>query len=188
MKKIILSSILLMLVFTLVGCLSTPKLKPEDCGSPEECVLVYGVVANSIDTRFAQMDPTYPPHFTKASPVTGQTFIISNVVPGSRYQLLSYDFAEIYGNKTFYFTRVYGVDGSEFDFLAPDKPGLYYYNQLKNPKEATKSEILASLMYESKHLKDLAKFFKGSAWEELIVNRLDEVTIKIEELKNKKEK
>ena len=48
--------------------------------------------------------------------------------------------------------------------------------------------MLGSLMYESKHLKDLAKFFKGSAWEELIVNRLDEVTIKIEELKNKKEK
>ena len=30
MKKIILSSILLILVFTLFGCLSTPKLKPED--------------------------------------------------------------------------------------------------------------------------------------------------------------
>ena len=67
MKKIILSSILLMLVFTLVGCLSTPKLKPEDCGSPEECVLVYGVVIASTDTRFAQMDPTYPPHFAKFS-------------------------------------------------------------------------------------------------------------------------
>ena len=47
---------------------------------------------------------------------------------------------------------------------------------------------MTSLTIESKNLKDLAKFFKGTAWEELIVNRLDEVTISIEELKNKKEK
>lgn len=188
MKKIILSSILLMLVFTLVGCLSTPKLKPEDCGSPEECVLVYGFNNLVTDTKFAQMDPTYPPHFAKFQMLTMQTEIITNVVPGSRYQLLSYEHKEYVGNTIYYITTVFGVDGSDFDFLAPEKPGLYYYNQIKNPKEASYSELMTSLTIESKNLKDLVKFFKGSAWEELIVNRLDEVTISIEELKNKKEK
>lgn len=186
MKKIINGLLAVFLAAALTGCASTKgitcskagkKLASGEWPSPENTTLLFfdGNIWNSM----LQQNPKFGYRFYDVNSriesvnllivniTTGVVGFVQPLPVGSELKV----FSQTYTAGNTIYTDYFGIGGVDFVL---DKPGLMYYEAGKNSKGKEKKNELSSL-------KLLYKYFKGtgSEWEELILNRM-------EELKNEK--
>jgi hypothetical protein len=185
-KKLICTGFgILCILAALTGCVSFKVESMKDVqGTPEDSVLVYGVLANTNRMYFSQMNPERPADFQQAE-MSGGYFFLKPVSPGSRYAVTYLDISEREGGVEYYYQDFLSLQGTFFDFSVPDKPGLYYYGaydayeSLKTGEKikcGSKSKERKAQIY---CLKSILPAYQGTEWEAVIQKT-------IMELKNEK--
>jgi hypothetical protein len=185
-KKLICTGFaILCLLVVLTGCASFKVESMKDVqGTPEDSVLVYGVLANTNRIYFSQMNPERPADFQQAE-TSGGYFFLKPVSPGSRYAVTYFDISKRKGSVEYYYQNFLSLQGTFLDFSAPDKPGLYYYGAY-DAYESLKTGEKIKLGNKAKErkaqiycLKSILPAYQGTEWEAVIQKT-------IMELKNEK--
>ena len=168
--------------------------RKSELGSPENSVLVYGCIdagfGTTVTLSFFQANTEYPPRplapfcYTKTGLFNlGKkgVMISEPLSPGGRYKLYKIRLYRSNGQSVYDYTYNYGVQGStDFDFIVPQSPGLYYWGTHKvdfstgDHKDSTEKS-----WDELSAVETALSFYKGTAWEPLL-------QAKKEELKNAK--
>lgn len=191
MKKRVLSIMALTaLLFSFTSCMSLATMLGTDTsnaeeyqkavGTPENSVVFYGMLNGDKTHAFSQMDPNFPPDYQESK----KGFFISKPVAlGSTYILESSTGAFSYSVGRVRYT--YTWDASYTLQLAvnplvvnvPKKPGLYWIGSLAGYMAPTaKVEHIEKWeKYEKAALKGALKLYKGTAWEEAILERMEEL-------------
>lgn len=191
MKKLLVTAFALITVTFLTGCMSlgaamgtSTKNKAEyqsAPGTPEDSVVFFGSFTNNHVQGFSQMNPDFPADYQE---MENQIFISKPVAPGSTYAM-----ARNGGSKTVYagqYRYIYTWDHylplqtalAPLVINVPKKPGLYYVGSFwgSNIAAGSKFEPMEkSDKYEEGCLKGALKLYKGTAWEDAINKRLEEI-------------
>lgn len=192
MKKILGIEALALIAAIFTGCsslgaamsTSTKNIEEyqEAVGTPSDSVIFYGIFNCNEFQSFSQMDPDFPPDYQE---MEKGIFISKPVAPGSTYILESSRGEEYAGNWTYTWDHTYSMQTPINPVIIniPKKPGFYYVGWYEGRDLASGKSERKWLNYDVRNetmcLKGALKLYKGTAWEEAINNRL-------EELKNEK--
>lgn len=189
MKKSIVTVIVsVLLLMPALG--NSPKKENDKSLTPENSVVFYGTFRDNKKTVYFQSNQEMN---VDRQEFKGSIIVSDPVQPGSNYRLFSFNgkgkrvMKDQYGLPQVFsceWEGTYAVNYSVFDLKIPVEPGLYYignydgYESSINSKyvENEKDEYKAQI----KALKATLKKYKGTEWEKIISE-------KIEELENEKE-
>lgn len=205
-KQVISTFIFLLLSFVLfTGCASMYMLDDTSArgnsilgtpnlGTPEDSVLVYGCFDGGFNTtvtlKFFQANTAYAPCFVHPFFLVQRGFegvgkkpvqVTKPLAPGGRYKLYTMELrsqqASSYAYNQISYTWYFGVQGStDFDFIVPQTPGLYYCGahkidfytgERKETRENPKDELTA--------VEVALSYYRGTAWEPLLKARREEL-------------
>lgn len=159
-------------------------------GTPEDSVIFYGGFNGVNDYIFTQIDSNFEPDTQAMS--WADAFVSKPVKPGSRYML---EFIDNYvGSPSYGYDRtrgVYNVPTSILIVDVPKEPGLYYIGFYDgklciNSGELytdESSKFISPTLGKVSALKDVLKYYRGTAWEPLINEELEKATVERENLK-----
>lgn len=199
MKKSIITVIVSALLLMPALGNSPKKSKAKDSSyTPENSVVFYGEYEDASETVYFQCDLNYEPDLQKFS---GSVMASDPVPVGSTYRLYSSKGKSkgtlidqgIPQRVTFEWDEIKPIDFYQMDFKIPKKPGLYYAGTFKGWESNYNYKLVPSdkdaVSCELKCLKAVLKKYKGTAWEKIIAERIEELeTMKKEQRENKKAK
>lgn len=186
MKKIKSLIALLALTLALTGCASTSALSEfDEAATPENSVLVFGTFVAVDEAYFNQADFNYAPDIQKVIFPSKKYYIfyLKPVAPNSYYTMEYAGGTRRIGNTIYYYNDYYPLQGSVWDFKVPSKPGLYFYGSydyFASLSSGEKKEFKKFFYYtdadeELNCLKLLLPYFKKTAWEQTIKDRMEEL-------------
>ena len=174
-----------MFLFLLTGCLS-PKIvnfnykERAAQGTPENSVLFYGCYESITIMEWSQSDSEYPADYQK---LEGPYVVSAPVAPGSRYRLQYVYGSYRVGNYVTYWSETYTMQNTAFDIKIPEEPGLYYFGTYSGANShSTNSKVVSRGLFNASDeklelncLKEVLKKYKGTAWEPVIKERMEEL-------------
>lgn len=182
MKKFFPALLAVLLACAQMNCFAQDRLKNALAeGSPENSVLVFGMLHFTKEAYFSQTDRNFGPDNNKAIfPALSKFFVLKPVAPGSFYRL-QYVYAE---EGRYYTMQMLPVSGTDFDFRVPSKPGLYFYGSYDIVRSAQEGKPVDFSMgkkplplkkREMQALKTLYGYAKNTEWGPVIENRIEEL-------------
>ena len=192
MKKRVLGMMALAAVlFSFTSCMSLGALMNSDTsnkddyqnavGTPENSVVFYGILHGDKKHAFSQMDPNFPPDYQESKKFL---FISKPVALGSTYILESSSGQApggLVGNAriTYVWDSSYSLQSAANPLVVnvPKKPGLYWIGYLWGcpGADGKLKRIEKWEKYEASPLKNALKLYKGTAWEKVILERMEEL-------------
>ena len=196
MKKmmLILSLFIMGLVFITTSCVSlsfedgtlsiggNTEKEPEELGNPNDYVLIFGNTGKFGKLKFAQTNSDLEPCYRKSNDYKDNSFYLTPVKKEGTYHLFYYQGVFKQGMSIMYDSDfVIEVQPTKFDFT-PRNGGLYYFGELQEQKEYSKSydikdvDLVKTEEAELKALKTILKErFTGTVWESVILERIEEL-------------
>lgn len=189
-KSIIIVIVSALLLMPALGN-SPKKSKAKDSSyTPENSVVFYGKFRGNKKTVYFQSNQEMG---VDRQEFKGSIIVSDPVQPGSNYRLFSFngkgkrimkDYYGFPGLVTCEWESAFALNYSEFDLKIPTEPGLYYIGNYDGYDSSNKLKYIESekdeYQAQIKALKEALKKYKGTEWEKVISE-------KIEELKNEKE-
>lgn len=185
MKKLLVAIAGICLVL-LTGCASGKILNFDykeraALGTPENSVIFIGFYGNNSTMYWSQCNSEYSPDYQQ---LEGPYIVSAPVAPGSRYRLEWVSGSVNYGRTVVYWGDVYTMQYNYFDIKIPEEPGIYYFGYYNGKESFEKGEpvpmsgIFATtnpVKQEKECLEAALKQYKGTDWEPVIRNRLEEL-------------
>ncbi|MBQ4377618.1 MAG: hypothetical protein II821_00255 [Treponema sp.] len=187
MKKNIFRAVVIGLAaLTLSGCMSmivdtsSKKEYQSAPGTPEDSVVFYGYIDWDTGHSFSQMNPDFPPDYQK---MKSPGFVSKPVAPGSTYVLEQTEGSCVIGNVRWYWDQHYSLQSAATPLIinVPKKPGLYYvgefdgFNIVKTKTVDDKNSTHYGNTMEQWCVKAALELYRGTAWEEALTKRLEEI-------------
>ncbi|MCR4900534.1 MAG: hypothetical protein K5907_06945 [Treponema sp.] len=175
---------LLMLMFT--SCLSGNVLNFDykeraQSGTPENSVIFIGFYGYNTLMYWSQCDSEYQPDYQQ---LDGPFIVSAPVAPGSRYRL-EYQYGQVKsGNTITYWSGYRSMQDHYFDIKVPEEPGIYYFGyyngqdsyRMGEPVKMSGLFVTTNPVKQEKECLEYAlKKYKGTAWEPVIRERLEEL-------------
>ena len=173
-------------LFLFSGCLS-PKVVNFDYkqraaeGTPENSVIFIGFYGNNTTMYWSQCNSEYQPDYQQ---LEGPYIVSAPVAPGSRYRL-EYEYGEIRSSYSVtYWGQVENMQNNSYDIKIPDEPGIYYFGYYSGAdsyrfgRPVPMTGLFATtdpVKQERECLQNALKKYKGTDWEPVIKNRLEEL-------------
>ena len=185
------------IVTLLSSCMTAPKVNYDvSMGTPENSVLVYGMANGISHITFTEVTKSGTPDVLDYTVNGNLVFCPKPLKMGARYKVTylegvgSFSYSDMHmGNMTVHSTDrtldTYDENSEQvkdFDFIVPDKPGLYFYGirlikqlgegasqgriMIGNPSEAEKKKMC---------LKKAIKVYAGTVWEPVLRKELENV-------------
>ena len=182
MKKLSLLVFSAVMILSLSGCVTTNISKADfreaaESGTPENSVIFFGAYSDTAGIEWSQIDPDYPADYLKANDIFGSAYFCSApVAPGSTYRL---EFLQVKN-----VACIYSLNFKNLDIHVPQKPGLYYVGSFDGITAVEKSEnkeissfhfIKKMKLSEKSLLKKVLSNYKGTEWESVIRERMEEL-------------
>lgn len=186
---LVISIFLCSLCFLACGSLPLPENFSEEMktSTPENSVLVYGNLKYADYLYFRQSDTKYPADIKciiNRDKRTG-TFMLLPVKPGSFYKLHYYQALDEASTAVYIYKGYVPINSDTiFDFKVPDKTGLFYYGSydfISSAKNGEFKELKIRDEYNNRieeiyALKEVLQTVKGTAWETVVNERIQEIT------------
>ena len=180
MKKKILGAIALagaLLGFMSCGTASELAKKYADLpGTPDDSVIFYGKIENCGAYGFSQMNEEYPADFLY---INNDIFVSKPVAPGSSFALACVQRSYSSGRYIYIYDDYMPLQTELAPIVVnvPKTPGIHFFGryELKDMHEGEKPEPNMKKYGEKECLSFALDVYKGTAWESVIQNRIDEL-------------
>lgn len=152
-----------------------------ELGTPENSVIFIGFYGNDTSMYWSQCNSEYGPDYQQ---LEGPYIVSAPVAPGSRYRLEWAGGSINYGRTIVYWNDVYTMQWNYFDIKIPEEPGIYYFGYYSGKESYEQGEpvpmtgIFATtnpVKQERECLEAALKQYKGTDWEPVIRNRMEEL-------------